>query len=178
MSVRKTEGIVTGVFSSPNHGYPTYWQEKVVVGPLGIEGDAHSGPLRESFRQPGTLKANDRPISLVSKEVIDEMNKQFGLEMTEGHFNAQIGLIGLGDLGWITIGSILVFQEGGVILEVTDHAQPCIKLEKYNQKPGLSKALISLDSPKVDNIVYSKRGILAKVLHPGHLHSGMKVTTY
>lgn len=178
MSPHKYEGIVTGVFSSPDHGYPTIKRDQVVVGLLGIEGDAHSGALRESFRNKGTLKPNDRPISIISIEVINKMNRQFGLKMTEADFNAQLGVMGLGDLGWITIGSILTFRSGGVVLKITDHAQPCVKLETHNAQVGLSKALIDLSAPKVDDIVYSRRGILASVLNPGKLSEGIGITVY
>ena len=60
MSLEIKKGKVLAVCSSPVHGLPTYPQEFVKVNSDGIEGDAHSGPLRSSFRNPGTLKPNDR----------------------------------------------------------------------------------------------------------------------
>lgn len=167
-------GTVHAVLKSPNHGYPTLPQDFVEVRHDGIAGDAHSGPLRESFRNPGTLKANDRPISMVALEVISEMQKKFGLgrTMQPGGFNEQIVSEGLGDLSDAEAGDVLSF-EGGVTLEVVEGAMPCVRLNEFHGEPGLAKALVEKDD---DGNVTTKRGLLAKVLSPGILRPGEKVT--
>lgn len=118
------EGTVVAVCMSPVHGYPTYPQEKVTIGMQGIEGDVHSGAMRESFTKPGTQKPNDRPISIVAQEVMDDVNKSLGLHMQPGDFNEQVLVSGLGDLGDTPIGARVVF-DSGVRLEVVDRAYPC-----------------------------------------------------
>ena len=99
MNAEQKTGRIVAVCSSPNHGYPTFPRERVVVGPEGIIGDAHSGPMRESFTKPGTQKQNDRPISIVSDEVRRAVNETYRLKMRPGAFNEQILVEGLGDLG-------------------------------------------------------------------------------
>ncbi|MBI2032447.1 MAG: hypothetical protein HYV38_00760 [Candidatus Levybacteria bacterium] len=112
-------GRVVAVCMSPNHGYPTYPQEAVTVGSLGIVGDAHSGYMRESFTRPGTMKPNDRPISIVADEVRAEMSEKFGVDIDPGDFNEQVLVEGLGDLSDVEIGSAITF-ESGVELKVTE----------------------------------------------------------
>jgi len=163
MSSEVPQGIVTAVCMSPVHGYPTYPQESVLVGLDGIEGDAHAGPLRESFKNPGTLKPNDRSFCIVA----DEVRESLGLQ--PGDFNEQLLVRGLGDLGDVAIGSHVLF-ETGVELEVVDRAYPCLKLEAYNGI-GLIKAL----AEKRGDELYTRRGILARVIHGGELHPGISV---
>ena len=170
MSTETNDGRIVAVCISPQHGFPTYPQERVVVGPLGIEGDAHSGPMRESFTKPGTFKENDRSISIVADEVRQEMNDTLGLNMLPGDFNEQVLVSGLGDLGDVAIGDQVHFDTG-VQLEVTDRAYPCTKLEAHNGS-GLIKAL----AEKRDGEIYTRRGILTRVLQTGELQAGVSVT--
>jgi len=138
MSVESKSGKVVAVCMSPEHGFPTYPQDFIVIGMLGIEGDAHSGELRESFTKPGTLKPNDRPISIVAEEIRIWVNKNLGLDMQHGDFNEQIVVEGLSDLGDVEVGSVVTF-DNGIMLEVVDHAYPCKKLEDHNGL-GLNEA--------------------------------------
>jgi hypothetical protein len=162
-------GLVVAVCMSGVHGFPTYPQDSVPIGPEGIHGDAHSGPTRESFRKPGTFKPNDRPISIVANEVRLEMNDRFGIAMQPGDFNEQVLVEGLGDLGDVPIGAHVLFGSG-VRLEVVDKAWPCQRLDEYNQAPGLMEALRTRDAA---GKVYNRRGILAKVLDVGTLAPGV-----
>lgn len=139
MNAESRTGKVIAVCMSPKHGFPTYPQEFVSIGLLGIVGDAHSGQLRASFTNPGALKSNDRPISIVSEEVRVWVNENLGLEMQHGDFNEQIVVEGLGDMGDVEVGTVITFGNG-IMLEVTDHAHPCTQLEDHNGS-GLIKAL-------------------------------------
>lgn len=169
------EGKIVSVLMSPNHGYPTYPQDSVNVLPMGIEGDAHYGPMRESFTAPGTYKPNDRPISIVSHEVLQEINSKLGLQMKPGDFNEQVLVEGLGDLGWITIGSLITFIDSAVQLEVVDYAYPCKKLADYNGDMRLLSFLVDTKVRNSQGKPYSKRGILAQVRTTGELHPGCTV---
>lgn len=166
-TVFNAEGVVVAVGFSPEHAFPTYPQERIYVGLEGIPGDAHSGPWRESFTQPGTQKPNDRPISIVSNEVRLEMNERFGIDMQPGDFNEQILVGGVGDLGDVAIGTEIQFSTG-LRLETVDWAWPCAKLAAYNRTNGLVKAL----DIKLGGEHYSRRGVLAKVLQAGELRPG------
>lgn len=169
IEIRK--GKVVAVCSSPKHGFPTSPRERVTIGEYGIPGDAHSGPMRESFRRPGTFKPNDRPISIVADEVRQEMNATLGLNMKPGAFNEQILVSGLGDMGDVPNGSKIAFSSG-VTLEKVDSAYPCAQLESHNGR-GLIQALAR---KLADGTVYSRRGILTRVLATGELQPGDEVT--
>lgn len=171
MSTEQRIGTVVAVCMSREHGFPTYPQTMVSVGLLGIPGDAHSGKLRESFTNPGKTKPNDRPISIVSEEIRLEVNSDLGLDMQHGDFNEQIVVQGLGDLGDVPIGTMISFNSG-LILEVVDRAMPCKKLEDHNGK-GLIKALAFKQK---NGIIYSRRGILCRVLQAGDLEPGNSLT--
>lgn len=171
MSLEIKKGKVLAVCSSPVHGLPTYPQEFVKVNSDGIEGDAHSGPLRSSFRNPGTLKPNDRAISIVSQETINEMNAKFGLSIKQGGFNEQLRVEGMGDLSDVGIG-FLVLLQNGVELIVTDYAWPCDRLEKFHGEPSLAKYL---EGTREDGTRFTKRGILASVIQTGEIRPGEEI---
>ena len=164
-------GSVEAVCMSPDHGFPTHPQDMVTIGINGIEGDAHSGIMREIFRSPGVLKPNDRPISIVADEVRRKVNERLGIKMRAGDFNEQVLVSGLGDLGDVAIGDLVRFDTG-VLLEVVDQAYPCAKLEAHNGNAKLIKALLTKDE---EGNVHNKRGILTKVITPGTLCAGVGV---
>lgn len=170
--VDRLRGNVTAVLMSPDHGYPTYPQPRVRIEEDGIPGDAHSGPHRESFTKPGTLKPNDRPISIVADEVREEMNQRFGIDMQPGDFNEQVLVSGLGDLSDVKIGARVLF-DSGVALEVVDVAYPCKRLEAHNGAPGMMRELVI---PQEEGKALSRRGILARVLQAGDLEAGVGLT--
>ncbi len=171
MAAYSEVGVVTAVCMSPEHGYPTYPQEEVKIGMLGIEGDAHSGSDRESFTNPGTRKPNDRPISIVSEEVYWEINNRFGLSAKPGDFNEQIVVRGLGDLSDVEVGARMFLGEE-VVLEVTDNAMPCERLKDHLGEPLIVKSLVFKDG---EGKTRTKRGILAKVVQDGLLRPGEDV---
>lgn len=172
MKARKETGEVVAVCMSPNHGFPTHPQSKVYVGEWGIPGDAHAGPLRESFRNPGTFKINDRPILVMPQEIVDEMNQRFGLAMKPGDFNEQVVVKGLGDLGDVLPGSRLRFSSG-LELEVVEQATPCTRLEKHNgaQNGDLINAL----TVKRGGEIFYRRGLLTRVIQPAELSPRARV---
>jgi MOSC domain-containing protein YiiM len=106
----------------------------------------------------------------VADEVRQEMNATLGLSMQPGDFNEQDLVSGLGDLADVEMGSHVVFGTG-VELEVVDRAYPCTKLEAHNGA-GLIQAL----AEKRDGEIYTRRGILARVLQSGDLQPGVSVT--
>ena len=162
-----SKGLVVAVCSSPDKGFPSYLQPWIYVDKFGISGDSHAGPLRESYHNPGTLVKNDRPVSIVSDEVREEMNERFDIHMQPGDFNEQVLVQGLGDLGAIAVGSIVSFKTG-VELEVVDRAWPCINLANYNREKRLINAL----NIEVNKQRYSRRGLLASVRKTGYLFAG------
>ena len=171
------EGKVVAVCTSPKHGFPTIPQDFVFIDELGIPGDAHSGQWRTSFTVPGTYKANDRPISIVSYEMMQAVNNEFNLNIEPGGFNEQIVVEGLGDLGWIAIGTMITFEGNSIQLKIVDYAYPCTTLTEFHKCPGLLDFLVDTSRRNSNGKNYSKRGILAEVKQTGTLVPGqtMKV---
>ena len=89
-------GTVVAVCLRTEGGVPKYPQSEVVVGEHGIEGDWHSGPMRT--RSNGEIVPNTRHVSLVAKEVFDDLNRELGTDIPHGGFGENILVEGMGDL--------------------------------------------------------------------------------
>jgi MOSC domain-containing protein YiiM len=154
-----TVGTVVAVCLRAEGGVPKYPQPEVIVGEYGIEGDWHSGPMRT--RSNGEVVPNTRHVSLVAKEVFDDLNRELGTDIPHGGFGENILVEGMGDLGGIAEGDLLRFSSG-VELEVTGQNDPCKNLMVYhNQIPKLS---------------YGRRGLLAVVRATGRVKAGDTVS--
>lgn len=154
-SASMNTGTVVAVCLRKEGGVPKYPQPEVVVGEYGIEGDWHSGPMRT--RSNGEVVPNTRHVSLVAKEVFDDLNRELGTDIPHGGFGENILVEGMGDLSDIAEGDALRLSSG-VELEVTGQNDPCKNLMVYhNQIPKKS---------------YGKRGVLAVVKTTGRLRPG------
>jgi len=152
-------GTIVAVCLRKEGGVPKYPQPEVIVGEYGIEGDWHSGPMRT--RSNGEVVPNTRHVSLVAKEVFDDLNRELGTDIPHGGFGENILVEGMGDLGGIAEGDVLRFSSG-VELEVTAQNDPCKNLMVYhNQIPKLS---------------YGRRGLLAVVRTTGRVKAGDTVS--
>ena len=152
-------GTVVAVSLRKEGGVPKYPQPEVIVGEYGIEGDWHSGPMRT--RSDGEVLPNTRHVSLVAKEVFDDLNRELGTDIPHGGFGENILVEGMGDLGGIAEGDVLRFSSG-VELEVTGQNDPCKNLMVYhNQIPKKS---------------YGRRGVLAVVKTTGRVKPGDTVS--
>jgi len=152
-------GTVVAVCLRKEGGVPKHPQPEVTVGEYGIEGDWHSGPMRT--RSNGKVVPNTRHVSLVAKEVFDDLNRELGTDIPHGGFGENILVEGMGDLANIAEGDVLRFSSG-VELEVTAQNDPCKNLMVYhNQIPKLS---------------YGRRGLLAVVRTTGRVKAGDTVS--
>src|SRR5437870_869906 len=114
-------------------GVPKCPQSEVVIGEYGVEGDYHAGPMRT--RSDGQVVPNTRHVTLVAKEVFDDLNRELDTDIPAGGFGENILVEGLGDLSDIREGAVLAFSSG-VELEVTGQNDPCKNLMVYhNQVP-------------------------------------------
>lgn len=174
MVAEARSGKIEAVLLSPNHGYPTFPQPFIEVTMEGVNGDAHSGPMRESYSMPGTFKPNDRQVSFVADEVREKTQKRFGLvqKMGPGGFNEQVLTSGLGDLSDAEEGDVI--SSGEVTFTVVARAVPCEKLDKYHGEPHLSRSLVDRDEN--GEIIRTRRGVIANVVTPGILKQGDKIT--
>lgn len=169
-NTERAVGKVVAVCLSDTKAYPKYPQNHVRVSPHGIEGDAHAGAYRPSHRNPDVMKPNDRAVTVVAKEVMDDVNATLGLEMKPGDFNENILVEGLGDLSDLKKGDQLVFGNG-LVIDVTDQNPPCKKLDAYNGR-GLIKATIG----RRDGEIHNRRGILGVPQQRTELAPNVEVT--
>ena len=80
-------GTVVAVCLREESGVPKYPQSEVIVGEYGIEGDYHAGPMRR--RSDGEVVPNTRHVSLVAKEVFDDLNRELGTDIPHGGFGGE-----------------------------------------------------------------------------------------
>lgn len=152
-------GTIVAVCMKAERGVPKIPQVAVTVGEYGIEGDFHAGPMRT--RSNGEVLPNTRHISIVAKEVFDDLNRELGTDIPHGGFGENILVEGMGDLGGLKEGDLLRFSSG-VELEVTGQNDPCKNLMVYHDQ-----------IPKKS---YGRRGVLAIVKTTGHLKPGDTVS--
>lgn len=157
-TMTEKEGTVVAVCKRAESGVPKYPQPEVTVGAYGVEGDYHAGPTRVRL---GETMPNTRHISLVAKEVFDDLNRELGTSIPLGGFGENILVEGMGDLSDLKEGDILRFSSG-VELEVTGQNDPCKNLMCYD--------------PLVPKRAYGRRGVLAMIRQTGRLRPGDAVS--
>ena|SRR5881628_999663 len=152
-------GTVVAVCMRKEKGVPKYPQSEVTIGEYGVEGDYHAGPMRT--RSNGEVVPNTRHITLVAKEVFDDLKHELGTDIPAGGFGENILVEGLGDLSDIKEGVVITFRSG-VELEVTGQNDPCKNLMVYHKQ--------------VPKHAYGRRGLLAVVRSTGRLKPGDSIT--
>jgi MOSC domain-containing protein YiiM len=150
------KGRVVAVCSSPTAGLVKKPQDAIKIDQWGVQGDHHAGLERRS-RRTGKMKKNDRMISIVSKEVLDDLNRRFSIAIPPGGFGENILIEKIGDLSDLDRGDRLLFGSG-VIVEVTEQNEPCANLKIWNKR-------ILYD-------VMGRRGVVGVVKRGGTLRSG------
>lgn len=152
MEVEKMKtGKIVAVCVSDKPNVPKYPQEEIIVGEYGFIGDIHAGPTRIS-RRTGLPKFNDRQVSIVSKEALDELNAALEISLKPGDLGENITVEGFGNLSDMKPG--MCFQIGvRVLLEITEQNDPCKNLYPYH------RLLVKISYSK------KNRGVLAIVKH-------------
>ncbi len=96
----------------------------------GIEGDFHSGITRKSGgREPwyprGTVMRNERQVSILSVEELDEIAHGLSLDSVQpGWLGANLVFSGIANMSFLPPRTQLFF-EGGVTLRVDGYNAPC-----------------------------------------------------
>ena len=135
-------GTIVATCLSAEGGVPKYPQDQVVITSAGIEGDYHSTP-----------GANPRAVSVVGREVYDDLEGSLNFTLKPGDFSENILTEGLGDLSELGPGDRMRFGNG-VEIEVT--AAPGTKAGEHT---------VSLSgSAKVDRFEESSDGGNLKVV--------------
>jgi MOSC domain-containing protein YiiM len=100
---------------------------------------------------------NTRHVTIVAKEVFDDLNRELGTDIPPGGFGENILVEGMGDLADLKEGDLVRFSSG-VVLEVTGQNDPCKNLMIYNDL--------------VPKKAYGRRGVLTMVKATGKLRPG------
>jgi len=150
-----SEARIVAVCMKAERGVPKIRQPEVTVGEFGIDGDFHSGPMRT--RSDGEVLPNTRHVTIVAKEVFDDLNRELGTDIPPGGFGENILVEGMGDLADLKGGDLIRFSSG-VVLEVTGQNDPCKNLMVYNDL--------------VPKKAYGRRGVLTMVKKTGKLRPG------
>ena len=144
-------GTIISVNISSNGGVPKYPQQEVFIDRHGITGDYHSGEINK-HKKSGPSEPNSRPISIVSLEVLNEINATLGINLQPGDLAENITTNNLGNLAELEEGDTINIG-AEVILRVTGQNKPCAVLNVYHDL--VSKSLVN------------KRGITATVINTG-----------
>ena len=132
-------------------GIPKRPVESIEVSDAGLLGDGHD---HEKHRTPV------QAISLIDLELLEAIAEETGIPLAPGDLGENLTVAGVG-AQLLTAGDRLVF-DGGVALEITRVRPPCYVLDSI--------------SPEFKRILWNRIGMYARVLEPGMLAAGAKIT--
>ncbi|HJO82751.1 MAG: MOSC domain-containing protein [SAR202 cluster bacterium] len=150
------QGQVISISMSATGGIPKYVQDSIAVGAQGVEGDHHSGPINK-HKKSGDPEPNHRQVTVVSNEVVQDLNTQLGIEIKPGDLAENVLVSGLGDLTQFEAGDRLQLGDE-VVLEVTGHNRPCDLIRKYHAD--------------LTEEIAGKRGLATVVINTGTVRTG------
>lgn len=175
--MHKITGQVVAVLTGADpDSLVTARQPQVIANFSGLEGDKHSGFTRPSdgrtpYYPRGTGIRNDRQVSIVSVEELDQVASTLGLpEILPEWLGANLLLSHIPSLTQLPARTRLVFSHG-VVLSITGENLPCTGpgkvLEKHYDRPGLAA--------QFPQAAMQRRGLVAVVEKPGILWPGEQV---
>ena len=132
-------------------GIPKNPVDSAEVTESGLVGDGHD---HEKHRTPV------QAISLIDLELLEAIADETGIPLAPGDLGENLTVSGVG-VQLLTAGDRLFF-DGGVALEITRVRPPCYVLDSI--------------SPEFKRILWNRIGMYARVLEPGMLAAGAKIT--
>ncbi|MFK5978975.1 MAG: molybdenum cofactor sulfurase [Rhizobiaceae bacterium] len=183
---KKLKGKVANVLAAKGTNFVSEAVDELVLNYKGVEGDFHAGltrvsGAREPWYQRGTEMRNERQISILSVEELDEIAPAMGLdELKPEWIGANLVLEGVPKLSYLPPRSLLFF-EGGVTLRVDGYNAPCRiaggaiathagVVEDGDDATATDMALSFKDAAKM------KRGLVAWVEREGVIKPGEDFT--
>lgn len=152
-------GLVMAACWSERGGVPKLPRQEVEVGPEGIVGDYHAGPINR-HKKRGAPEPNRRQVTVVAHEVIEDVNRLLGLSLGPGALAENFLVTGLGDLSDLKAGDRISL--GSALLEVTGQNAPCATVGAYH--------------PLIVKQLQGRRGVACIVREPGTVHPGDAAT--
>lgn len=188
------EPRVMSVSRDPMHRFSKTPGESItlVVG-IGVEGDAHAGPLvkHRSRVRRDPEQVNLRQVHLIHSELFAEA-AALGYELHPGDLGENVLTAGI-DLLQLGVDTRLHFGELGedaerAVIRVTGLRNPCAQINTF--RPGLLKVVLSradgtpTDEPApstgsteaLTSPVIRKAGVMAVVEHGGVVRPGQRIT--
>lgn len=155
--------FVLDVFLSGTHSFTKHRQDSIVLRKgLGIEGDAHCGPLvkhrYDAQRDP--TRPNLRQIHLIQAELIDDLTRK-GYAVRPGDLGENISTRGI-DLMALPVGTRLSIGREAIV-EITGLRSCCVQIDTFS--PGMLREIIA----RVDGRLVRKGGIMGIVLEGGEV---------
>ena len=180
VAAKKYLAHVDGVLRAPAEDFQTRNVDELEVDFEGIRGDLHHGYTRSSGgREPwyarGTQMRNERQLSLVAPDELQEIARAMGIPRIRPEWiGANLVLSGLTSLSMIPGGTLLFFK-GGVTLKVDSQNGPCrVAGAAVARNAGLQDPdAAALRFPRVARRL---RGLVAWVEKPGVIKPGEEVS--
>ncbi len=184
---RKLSGKITEVLQAGGKDFVSSPVDMLALSYEGISGDIHAGLTRPSgSREPwykrGTEMRNERQLSILSIEEIEEIRVGMGIEKFEaGWIGANLVLEGIPAMSYLPPRTLLFF-EGGVTLRVDGYNAPCRlaggSIAKSVGAPaGPDGDYMSSDMALAfKDAAHMKRGLVAWVEREGKIRPGETVT--
>lgn len=167
---------IEALYKTPDREFVTEAVDILDLTFAGIEGDRHGGLTRKSGgREPwyrrGTEMRNERHLTILSFEELQEVADEMGLaEIKPEWIGGNMVLSGIPHLSYLPA-STLIFFEGGVTLKIDYMNGPCtVSGASIARFAGVANPIqTKLDFPK---IAKRRRGTLAWVEKPGRIAVG------
>lgn len=177
---RKVPGTLVRVLAARGDDFSTSAADSLTFTFDGIPGDIHAGPTRRSgSREPwyarGTEIRNERQISILSSEELDEIARRMKIDRLEAEWiGGNLVIDGIARLSMLPPRTRLVFK-GGAVLRVDGQNAPCRVAgasiaSRFPGREGLDLAF-----PKV---AARLRGLVAWVEKPGMVTPGEAVVAH
>ena len=178
MRMAVDEGRVEAVMIlEPGESIVSTRLERVQVTEAGFEGDRHAGLTREAGVRDkdierGTEIRNNRQVSLVSTEEMDEIARRMDLDEVQPEWmGANLCLSGIEDLTKLPQGTRFKF-EGGVELVVHGENKPCTGPGEVLEEQYPDRERLASRFPKQ---ALHLRGLVGWVGEPGEIRVGERV---
>lgn len=163
-------GAVEAVSLSPRHGFSkaNALEVRLVAG-IGVEGDAHAGPIVQHVfdRRRDPARPNLRQVHLIHGELLDELAVQ-GYAVKPGDLGENLTTRGVRLLDLPAGTRLRVGDEA--VLELTGLRKPCVQIDRF--RTGLLKAVVDRDE---SGAVVHKAGVMSVVLVGGVVRPGDEV---
>ncbi len=177
---RKLAGRIAGLFMAAGEDFMTQPVESLELGFEGIPNDFHRGFTRRSGgREPwyarGTEMRNERQLSIVAPDELDEIARRMDLpEIRSEWIGANLLLEGVPHLSMLPAGTLMFF-ENGVTLKIDAQNGPCkLAGKSVGEHAGVDDVqAASLLFPKAAKRL---RGLVAWVEKPGKITVGEGVS--